>query len=361
MAPATASSSRVLTVKLPDDLPAENYVLRGLDESEMPQWSAFCASVFAYKDSPPPAAYFERHYCNDPDRRASFVRVACRQLSNEIVASCRIFVRHISTAQCSVYSKNLKKLKAGGIGEVCTSANHRKRNLSKELLKDCFDIMKEENFHVSFLHSGPAFFPVYQSAGYECVRTKWTHLPIRSQSSTGCYDALFRIRTARFPQDTEQLMQIYQDNSEHNFEGCIIRSKEYWEQYVAQELGESLLVVEEGNTILGWISLRERGNVIQLREFGLADKSTTQAASTGCHVGMLLHKALEGFAGKSQVLAMPTLVYERILHEWGPSVFNLLDSTNVTTEDDMGWMYKSFHGHSPPNGDSHLIWPSDSF
>jgi hypothetical protein len=134
MASSAASSSRTLQVKLSDDAEEQSYVLRGLKEREILQWASFCASIFAYKESPPPPDYFSRHYYNDPDRQSSFIRVAVSQKDNEIVASCRIFARKIST-------KNGSFLKAGGIGEVCTSPHHRKRGLSKELLQDCIRIM----------------------------------------------------------------------------------------------------------------------------------------------------------------------------------------------------------------------------
>jgi predicted GNAT family N-acyltransferase len=44
-----------------------NYILRGLTTpEEVDRWADFCASVFSYKASPPPAEYFLRHYKNDP-------------------------------------------------------------------------------------------------------------------------------------------------------------------------------------------------------------------------------------------------------------------------------------------------------
>ena len=111
-----------------DDGSEVTYTLRGLTEAEVKPWAAFCASIFAYKANPPPPEYFERHYFNDPVHKASFIRVAfTKEEEPKIVASCRVFERCIADGQGGT-------ILAGGIGEVCTNNDHRRRGLSKELL-----------------------------------------------------------------------------------------------------------------------------------------------------------------------------------------------------------------------------------
>eukprot|EP00751_Fragilariopsis_kerguelensis_P010688 CAMPEP_0170786644 /NCGR_PEP_ID=MMETSP0733-20121128/17771_1 /TAXON_ID=186038 /ORGANISM="Fragilariopsis kerguelensis, Strain L26-C5" /LENGTH=436 /DNA_ID=CAMNT_0011132621 /DNA_START=795 /DNA_END=2105 /DNA_ORIENTATION=+ len=51
------------------------------------------------------------------------------------------------------------------------------------------------------------------------------------------------VRQAKFPQDTEQLHQLHRIYSEQRLVGCIIRSKEYWTNYISQELKGSLFVL----------------------------------------------------------------------------------------------------------------------
>jgi predicted acetyltransferase len=64
---------------------------------------------------------------------------------------------------------------AGGIGEVCTDAEHRKRGLSKMLLQNVISIMKERQLQISLLHAAAVFFPVYQKAGgYAGSTSHWS-------------------------------------------------------------------------------------------------------------------------------------------------------------------------------------------
>jgi hypothetical protein len=125
------------------------YVIRGLREDEVKEWSEFCASVFSYKPDPPPSEYFYRHYVNDPNTKAydgssRLIRVAL--FEGTIVASCRIFLRTITGTN--------GVLRAGGIGEVCTAMNHRRRGLSAKILENAIAIMKDrDDLQVSSLHA----------------------------------------------------------------------------------------------------------------------------------------------------------------------------------------------------------------
>ena len=137
------------------------YILRGLkNDNELHQWTKFCATVFSYKLlNPPSEEYFYRHYVNDPNNHSnsnsnenssknsghhghhSLIRVAV-DTKNQIVASCRIVLRTISTGRRrhnqeeddEVFNLN-RNLNCGGIGEVCTDITHRRRGLSTILLK----------------------------------------------------------------------------------------------------------------------------------------------------------------------------------------------------------------------------------
>ena len=232
------------------------YTLCGLSgEEEVHQWTEFCASVFAYKANPPPASYFARHYFNDPDRDASLIRVAVLRNGGEdsmMVASCRVFRRTISLGGGDHSSRTTPtRTTAGGIGEVCTSADHRRRGLAKELLQDAVTIMqKDPDMSVSLLHAAPAFFSIYEKSGYVGTRSQWTEVTIdtsklmqQQQQQSQHKELTPQTRQARFPEDTKQLMEIHQMYSEQRFAGCIVRSEEYWNNYVSEELRGSLWVV----------------------------------------------------------------------------------------------------------------------
>jgi len=138
-----------------------SYILRGLkNEDEVPKWCEFCADVFSYKKSnPPPAEYFYRHYVNDPSTSStvsttntansnpggpSLVRVAIYK--NQIVASCRIFLRSISTGRIFANTitntteveeeDTLVALNCGGIGEVCTAKKPSTERFINPIIKN---------------------------------------------------------------------------------------------------------------------------------------------------------------------------------------------------------------------------------
>ena len=302
------------------------YVIRGLREDEVKEWSEFCASVFSYKTDPPPAEYFYRHYANDPSTKAygssRLIRVAF--FEGTIVASCRIFLRTISTG-----NGNGTVLRAGGIGEVCTTMDHRRRGLSTKLLENAIAIMEERtDLQVSSLHAAPAFFPLYESLGYSCPpvsnpsgsnrwstvdfywRTKIIKRELADRAANNNdndhdddhdnehdneYDRTTRdeydrrrtksvmvgetqLRPAEFPRDTEKLQELHAKYSEERFAGCIERSEEYWNDYLSKELEGSLFVLVYpcgpfGDRILAWISvkpLKSEGNLSYcIQEFGI--------------------------------------------------------------------------------------------
>lgn len=356
-----------------------SYEIRGLrDEKEIESWAAFCASVFSYKANPPPASYFERHYRNDPTRSPSLVRVALYQ--GQIVASCRLFLREVSTGDGTGSS-----LSAGGIGEVCTADDHRRRGLSKVLLRNVIEIMQERRLQVSLLHAAPAFFPVYEKAGgYVCTTSSWSVVPISTAdermtstitTSASTSSAVpTTIRKASFPNDTERLSHLHRIYSEQRFAGCILRSTDYWNDYLSIELQGSLWVLEVGGTVVSWLSLRSRGDRFQLREFGFDQNCSVTGITTSTALSTLLAHAIKELPTSSEddddddsrLLAVPTFLLDECRSRGGEESLPHIDWPKLTNDDDLGWMYKilderiviaSIDGSQTP----HLIWPADSF
>eukprot|EP00980_Cylindrotheca_fusiformis_P014734 scaffold4009_cov124-Cylindrotheca_fusiformis.AAC.14 len=341
-----------------EDNSEANYVIRGLKENEIQTWSQFCSSVFAYKANPPPASYFERHYSNDPNRgKASLIRVAF--FNEEIVASCRLFLRTISTGGSTA------PLTAGGVGEVCTAATHRRRGLSRVLLQNVIEIARERQIQVSLLHAAPSFFAVYEkTGGYRCSTSRWSTVSVSSIVSSNSYDKFYSIREASFPSDTERLRSLHQEYSESKFSGCIVRSEAYWNEYLSRELANSLWVLteKERGTVVAWISLRLRGETVQLREFGVDKKE----ASTASGLDILLdHAAQKLSVGRKWTFLLPTVVLDQARPE-KDQFLKCIDWSSEALADDLGWMYKVYDNQIPfqvVDGTirSHLIWPSDSF
>lgn len=385
------------------------YTIRGLkSDDEVIEWSKFCTSVFAYKSNPPSEEYFQRHYFNDPDREhPSLIRVATYK--GTIVASCRLFIRKISTGTVSANSTsaaNNKFIIAGGIGEVCTDIQHRKRGLSKVLVQNVINIIKEKKtIQVSLLHAGETFFPVYQKIGnYLNSTSHWSTITINQTSNLLQYvtnthtantsTAKYFIREAIFPQDVNNLWMLHQKFSEERFTGCIIRSEEYWTNYLSKELGGSLFVLcqkEDNNNdnnnnngkIVAWLSIRPRGiDRYQLREFGMDEETITIVTALPMLLAHAIQKrqqqqpaaSAEGInddSTSSWKLSLPTfLLKEPIMKEQMKDTLPFVDWSTVSNDDDLGWMYKIIDNETNADiriGDidgsikPHLIWPADSF
>ena len=406
------------TITLPDGS-TQTYHLRSLqhDTEDITKWTEFCSSVFSYKSNPPSPSYFARHYYNDPRSDATLIRVLIHCPNNtsderrhgEIVSSVRIFRRSLSIAGQQSNNSSSSSIEAGGIGEVCTSPNHQRRGLSKLLLKDALNIMSssDSGMKCSLLHASPDFRPVYSKVGgYESVTSNWSIVPIQlqhlstqksgSSSSSNSDDikGCWSIRQARFPQDAKQLYKLHHEYSEQRFI-TIVRSLQYWEEYVSAELDDTLWVLtsssKNDDTIIAWMSIRRRGeDRYQLREFGM-DKSSTSAPQTLFALKHLLGVALDQLGitdiGTSVVesendsekkLVLPTFVLSDIKQELATSTIlteSFLDWKNAKEENDEGWMYVDFDRDSSSSQQCcvlemttrdvdpifHLIWPTDSF
>lgn len=379
------------------------YELKSLkkDETEIKDWANFCASIFAYKPSPPPAEFFVRHYYNDPLRDASLIR-SLRDESGGFAASVQTCRRLLSTGGIEVGSSTGKRcyIISGGIANVCTHPTHRKRGLIKILLKDAHSVMAESGMECSNLHCSPALTEVYQSsAGYRSVTTPWSvisihlsHLAQFSRLHLNC-----KIRKAKFPQDSSRLQKLHQLYSEKRFVGCLIRSEDYWNQYIRHEVGHYIHVlintdVHGKENILAWLATTLKGEKYKLIEFGM-DISDPEIISTVEAMGLLLQRALtpelESLNANSSentdregneiaLFSLPTSILDDIRKEQNKAIYDKsLDASwidwtkDIYTEDDPGWMYKMIQKKNNKlitvedlinkNEKKHLIWPSDSF
>ena len=386
------------------------YVIRGLGEDEVRHWSEFCASVFSYKNNPPPSEYFYRHYANDPTTKvpgsSRLIRVAL--FEGSIVASCRIFLKDISTGVSD--EKGPTILRSGGIGEVCTDVKHRRRGISKKLLENAIVIMEERSdVQISSLHAAPTFFPLYALLGYSAppvsnpsggnrwstVDIRWT--PSRRETTN---DSEFRIRLAEFPRDTEILQNLHSKYSEERLAGCILRSEDYWNDYLSKELAGSLFVlVSKEENILAWLSLKASngGDLFCVQEFGIDLPFLKQHESLSMDrvvTNLVAHAIEEQTTLSSTTIAssvkLPGFVSDEIRScqdsKLRDNVLPSIDWESERTEIDRGWMYRGV-GNSgtaltddflcfvegtvttPSEGITnqqlrrreHFVWPSDSF
>lgn len=371
-------------------------------DEEVELWTEFCASCFAYKANPPPSTYFLRHFRNDPNAQPEHIFVARFAESNEIAASVRVFIKNLASngydeCECST-------IRGGGIGEVCTDASHRRKGLSNTLLRMAIDYMSSEHnsIQVSLLHADKAVRPVYEKVGYRSVRSRWTLVnAVISSSSGSCSSSSnndasalgLSVREIAFPDDIPKLAKLHTSYSESRrlLQGCIKRSTEYWERYVAHELYEAsgcarpLVLVNAEQNIIASLSLRIMSdNRCQMREFGMASGGVV---SCGDALLILLGETLRlsstsfvSFDGCVR-LCLPGFVWNSILKTSckRDSSAGHFDESSAEDDDDMGWMYRMISENDDTaqsylarlfsdedrEGEStcveHLVWPTDSF
>ena len=391
------------------------------NQDDIANWTKFCASVFSYKPDPPPPSYFARHFYNDPRRDASLVRVLVHHdgdgenedCDGEIASSVRIFRRTLS-----IPGHNNNYMEAGGVGEVCTSIDHRRRGLSSILLEDAIQIMKslspsssisyssstkaKERMSCSLLHASPDFRPVYSKmGGYVSVKSEWSVVPIRWKSllmktetittmlstEEGGGDRTYIFRHAQFPNDARQLQQLHMEYSEKRLI-TISRSEEYWKKYVSAELGDTLWVLsmkqsksntaeahpagttattaespeDDGgeNRIVAWMSLRKRGDRFQLREFGADNTSTDcKPITTTLAMKYLLPVALDQ-AGVSSSAANGDIV-SLVLPSFVLSEMKQDMTTRIGVENgiDTDWEFLDFDSATDENDDGWMYLQID--
>lgn len=339
------------------------YTLRSLcdDESDIRRWAEFCAFCFGDKPNPPTTEYFERHFFNDPWRDASAIHIIEFEGDDgkaDIASSMRVFRRTISDGQSGT-------MEAGGVGEVCTHPDHRRRGLSKILLEKSIAFMESCGMETSLLHAGAAVTPVYKKNGnYDCTKSRWSVVKM-DRAKLCAPDEGYSVRLAVFPADTEALLPLHKVYSEDRFAGCIVRTRQYWNEYLREEIGNSLFVLAEGGVVVAWLSIRPRSGRFQLREFGINREcvGATQAIS------VLLRKALEKESSSEIHFLLPTSVLDDVKNgdTKDVSTFILWDE-GVQEEDDIGWMYRPIVKKDSRSGmveiakgGEHLIWPADSF
>ena len=387
---SSMSRKHVVSAETGSDVSSVSYTLRGLrDEAEILKWSLFCESVFAYKKpNAPSASYFQRHYFNDthivPGKHTSLVRVAIDDETQQIVSSCRIFVRCIGGV--AENTEDRVGVWAGGIGEVCTHQQHRRRGLSKQLLQDAIQIMESSSYddnsrlHVSLLHAAPSFFPVYQSVGYQNTTSQWSRIgKIAASQLERTINKPFILREASFPADIPQLEFLHRRCSEQAYAGCIRRSTQYWERYVSVELGQDRsppVVLEDDSVPTGkvraYLTVRPRGTsddgrpLIQVKEFAW-DESIPSISEV---LSVLLKQAVSTITHETFDFLIPTNVLQQLECEGGSTMF--WRTEDVVAANDLGWMYRPLSdkgkalvarltSKDAPQTIQHLVWPTDSF
>jgi len=217
---------------------------RSLREEELESWFDHCAEVFEGASR----EYFLRHWANDPFQDLNSIFVAVEE--NKILSTVRVFHREIYI--------HGKKVKMGGIGEVSTKAEARKKGLSTQLLNKCIEYMKEQGVQVSILFGNQLN---YSKLGWRFIDLNLNISEIEA------YKGLYKIREVDFHKDAKVLMAIYEKYN-LQFNGTVVRNNQlYWIDWIKSESKSCFAVEDYKGNIVGYMSVSNENDTLLVKDF----------------------------------------------------------------------------------------------
>lgn len=218
---------------------------RALYPEELEAWLDHVTTVFTGGRK-----YFSNHWHNDPWRDAEGIRIALDK--GTIVSTVRVFIRKMFL--------HGEPITVGGIGEVSTRPEYRRRGLATQLLKDAIRFMEDREIAMSSLHGSQH---IYATEGWEKVPRYYAR-----QSFSAEKRSEWEVRPVNFDDAAEVkcIAEIY-DQYARKFNGAFVRDEiEYWTKWVKTE-SSNAWVAERDGSIEGYISVAQREDELWVREF----------------------------------------------------------------------------------------------
>ncbi len=218
---------------------------RALYPEELEAWLDHVTHVFSASRQ-----YFSNHWHNDPWKDVEGIRVAVDD--GKIVGTVRVFIRKMFF--------HGEPVPVGGIGEVSTRSEYRKRGLASQLLKDSIQFMENCGIAISMLHGSQRIYSVEGWATVPRYYAKKTLLSRKQQKWNIC--------PVNF-QDTNEVAQLASlyDTYSRKFNGTFVRDNiAYWTDWVQTE-SSSAWVAERDGVIDGYVSVRRRNEQLGVKEF----------------------------------------------------------------------------------------------
>ena len=241
---------------------------RALQSKELDAWFDHVAAVFTIRRQ-----YFMNHWYNDPWQDLEGIRVAVD--NGKIVSTVRVFIRQMYL--------HGEPVSAGGIGEVSTLPEYRRRGLATQLLQDAIRFMEAQNIVISALGGSQR---IYSVEGWEKIPRYFVRVLMPAKS-----DAAFHIRPVDFDSATElERLASLHDAYSRRFNGAFVRDHpRYWRDWVRTESPKTW-VAEQDGAIKGYISISNSNDRLQVREFAASTDLFTQDQ------GVRVFNALIGYA-----------------------------------------------------------------
>ncbi|ADQ45019.1 GCN5-related N-acetyltransferase [Caldicellulosiruptor kronotskyensis 2002] len=241
-------------------------VFRTLNESELEKWFYHCASVFGENQNLDFwLDYFKRHYFNDPFRDINSIFVAAD--GSSIASTVRLFYRKI-------YFHG-EEITVGGIGEVSTKHEYRGMGLASKLLCMAVDTMRKKRLCISILFASLHNF--YGKFGYKvlprefCLVDRDTFQKYYESKTT----QIGEIKEINLSDNNVEIIDEIYNLYSTNFNGPVVRNREYWLGWVKLEPKTSLGYFVEGR-LAAYLFYRKNGKEINILEYGCSDSSNKE-------------------------------------------------------------------------------------
>ncbi len=184
-----------------------------------------------------------------------------------IASTVRLFYRKIYFHE--------KEITVGGIGEVSTKPKYRGMNLASKLLCMAIDTMKEKKLSISILFASLHNF--YGKFGYKVLPREFCLVDRDTfqkyyESETTQTGEVKEINLS--DNNVEIIDEIYKLYSA-NFNGPVVRNREYWLGWVKFEPKISLGYFIEGR-LAAYLFYRKSGKEIVILEYGCSDLSNKE-------------------------------------------------------------------------------------
>ena len=253
---------------------------RALYPDELKVWLDHVTHVFSGGRQ-----YFSNHWHNDPWRDPEGIRIAVD--NGTIVSTVRVFIRKMFL--------HGEPVTVGGIGEVSTRPEYRRRGLATQLLKDSIRFMESRDIVMSSLHGSQR---IYSVEGWEKVPRYYARQPFTAQKQVA-----WEVRPANFDDnaEVERIAALY-DVYARKFNGTFVRDEmAYWMAWVRTESPNAWVAVRDG-VIEGYVSVVRREDRLNVEEFIASEASFAEERGKHLFEGMLSNIILQMDADSLEVV-----------------------------------------------------------
>lgn len=223
---------------------------RTLYSHEFEAWLDHVTTVF-FADR----QYFSNHWYNDPWKDLEGIRVAVDD--GKIVSTVRVIIRKMFF--------HGETITVGGIGEVSTRSEYRRKGIATQLILDSIQFMEDRNIAISMLHGRQRIYS----------DKDWVMVPRYYAKKTfiGKKQQKWNVRPVNFQDvdEVQQLASIY-DNYSRKFNGTFVRdSIEYWKDWVKTESPNAWIAEQDGK-IDGYVFVKKGNKQMGVKEFAVSEE-----------------------------------------------------------------------------------------